>query len=132
MRVANWNPTRWDMDFAAISTKKLLRMAEVVKREAYAKCKPGTVSRPMYVSGPNAYRPWTARDAGSLRKTIRVVERYDQAGKPLVYGRDVRVYAGNWLRYYAAIVEFQGKKFLRPALRSAFPEMRNILSGGGV
>ena len=101
---------------------RLKKAAEVVAAKARSKVKVGTVSRPMYKSGPYAGQPWTARDAGALKKTIRVVEKKGV--------HNVRVYAGNYLVYYAQIVEFSVKRFLRPALNSSKKEIRRILENG--
>lgn len=130
MRVSNWNPQKYDAEFAEASMARLRKAAEVIADEARRRCPEGTVSRPIYVSGANAGQPWTARDAGQLKRSIRVVEKNDQHGAALAEGRNIRVYAGHYLAYYAKIVEYAGKKFLRPALAASKNEVRRILENG--
>lgn len=134
MRVANWNPQKHDAEIISASMDRLRKAAGVVADKARAKCPVGTVSRPIYKSGPYAGQPWTARDAGALKRSIRVVEKDEKHGALAErFGgnnRNVRVYAGNYLVYYASIVEHAGKKFLRPALNASRNEIKNILENG--
>jgi len=130
MRVSNWNPQKFDGEIMAASMERLRKAAELVAQRARGKCPVGTISRPIYKRGPYAGQPWTARDAGALKKTIRVVEKKNNFGVEIAGSRNVRVYAGNYLVYYAKIVEYAGKKFLRPALNSSKVEIRNILENG--
>jgi hypothetical protein len=129
MRVSNWNPQKFDGEFMNTSMDRLRKAAEVVASKARAKCPVGTITRPIYKTGKYAGRPWTARDAGALKKTIRVVEK-KEAGSQIMKARDVRIYAGNYLVYYAKIVEYNGKHFLRPALNESKNEIRDILENG--
>ncbi len=129
-RVSNWNPERFDGEFANAAMERLRKAAKVIADNARSRCPVGTISRPIYKKGPYAGQPWTARDAGALKKTIRVVEKHGEGGKPLAEGRNIRVYAGNYLVYYAKIVEYAGKAFMRPALNSSKDEVRNILENG--
>ena len=117
----------YDLEFENVAIERLVEAAEHVASVARANCKPGTVSRPIYKRGPYAGKPWTARDAGSLRKTIRVRQKLSKSGKPLKRKSNVRVYAGNYLVYYAGIVEYAGKAFLRPALWNAANRIKQIL-----
>jgi hypothetical protein len=122
MRVSNWNPQKFDTEFIEAAMDRLVKAAMVVKAKAEVNCPFGSISRPMYKKGPYANRPWTARDAGQLKKSIRIVTK---AGS----GRNVRIYAGNYYAYYAAIVEYS-TPFLRTALNSSKEEIRNILENG--
>ena len=133
MRVSNWNPQKYDSEFIEASMDRLVKAAHVIANEARSRCPVGTISRPIYKTGPYAGQPWTARDAGSLKRSIRVVEKNeDQTGALLSISknRNVRVYAGNYLVYYAKIVEYAGKKFLRPAVNASKPAVRSILENG--
>lgn len=130
MRVENWNPQRYDGEFLEAGMDRLRKAADVVAERARTNCPVGTVSRPVYRSGPYAGQPWTARDAGALKRTIRVVEKHQSFGTELARARNVRVYAGNFLVYYARIVEYAGRKFLRPAFEGSRSEIRNILENG--
>ena len=129
MRVANWNPQKFDGEFINASMDRLRKAANVIADKARARCPVGTISRPIYKTGPYAGQSWTARDAGALKKSIRVVEKKGQ-GAAILEDRNIRVYAGNYNVYYAKIVEYAGKKFLRPALNESKDEIRNILENG--
>ena len=103
-------------------TKRLEKSAEVVARKARSKCPVGTVSRPMYARGRYAGQFWTARDAGALKKSIRVVKKH---GREL----NIRVYAGTKKVYYAQIVEFRSP-FMRPALNASKSSIKSIMLNG--
>lgn len=128
-RVSNWKPEQFDGEFASAAMDRLRKAAKVIADKARANCPVGTVSRPMYKTGPYAGQPWTARDAGALKKTIRVVEKKEQAAA-LLENKNIRVYAGNYNVYYAKIVEYAVKAFLRPALNASKGEIRDILENG--
>ena len=131
MRVKNWNPNKYDGELIDASMKRLVKAAEVVKVNARARCPVGSISRPMYMSGKHAGQPWTARDAGALKRTIRVTEKYGAAETSIIgQNRNVRIYAGNYLVYYAKIVEYSGKKFMRTALNASRAKIREILLNG--
>ena len=126
MRVENWNPNRWDQTFEDVAIDRLVEAAEVVADVARKRCPTGTISRPMYKSGPYAGQDWTARDAGQLKRTIRVVRKKTKSGKAFTKKRNVRVYAGTKLAYYASIVE-HSRPFMRPSLNASIPEIKNII-----
>jgi len=131
-RVSNWKIERFDGEFAKASMERLRAAAEVIAGKARSLCPVGTVSRPVYKRGPYAGKEWTRRDAGALKKTIRVVERVAKAqpGHAMVtVNRNIRVYAGNKTVFYAQIVEYSGKAFLRPALNASKEQIRAILEG---
>ena len=127
MRVSNWNPQRYDSEFLGVAMKRLKEAAEVVATNARAKVPVGTLSRPIYKTGPYAGQTWTGRDAGALKKTIRVRTKHGTNSDIVGEHRNVRIYAGNFNVYYAKIVEYAGKKFMRNALRAAKPTIRSIL-----
>lgn len=131
MRVSNWHPEKYDKEIAGSAMDRLRAAAQVVAREARGRCPTGSISRPMYKSGPYANQPWTARDAGSLKRTIRVVEKKGpEEGAMLFESRNVRVYAGTYIVYYASIVEHT-RPFLRPALEASKGAIAGIIRGGG-
>jgi hypothetical protein len=130
MRVENWNPNQFDAEIENVAIERLVKAAEVVKVQAQRLVPVGTITRPIYKSGPYAGLEWTRRDAGALKKTIRVVQKQSKSGRPLMRKRNVRVYAGNWLVYYASIVEYTGKAFMRPALTAAHADMMSIIKEG--
>lgn len=127
MRVEAWNPEKYDEQFEKASVERLVEAAEAIADAARSRCPVGTVSRPVYKRGPYAGQPWTARDAGALKKTIRVRQKTSKSGKPLRRKANVRVYAGNYLVYYAKIVEYAGRAFLRPALWNSLSRIRQIM-----
>lgn len=126
MRVEAWNPNKMDETFENVAIDRLIAAAEVVARHARQKCPVGTISRPMYKKGIYAGQPWTARDAGQLKRSIRVVRKKTKSGKAFSRKRDVRVYAGHYLAYYAQIVEFT-RAFMRPALAQSLSEIKTII-----
>jgi len=130
MRVSNWNPQQYDREFMDAGMDRLRKAAEVIADDARRNCPVGTVSYPIYKSGPYAGKSWTARDAGALKKTIRVTEKKEEFGHEIARIRNIRVYAGNYNVYYARIVEYAGKRFLRPALNKSKSVIRNILENG--
>lgn len=130
MRVSNWNPQKYDGEIMAASMERLRKAAELVAARARGKCPVGTVSRPIYKRGPYAGQPWTARDAGALKRTIRVVEKKESYSATIAKTRNIRIYAGNYLVYYAKIVEYAGRQFLRPALNQSKTEIKKILENG--
>ncbi|HKJ41391.1 MAG TPA: HK97 gp10 family phage protein [Sunxiuqinia sp.] len=126
MRVKYWTPGKYDAEFENIAYDRLKEAAEVVAQEARSRCKTGTISRPMYKTGPYAGQIWTSRDAGRLKASIRVVEKFSKFGVPLKRDRNIRVYAGSYLAYYAKIVEYN-KSFLRTALNKSRSRIKTTL-----
>lgn len=126
MRVEGWNPNIADETFENVAIERLVEAASVVASAARGRCPVGTLSRPIYQRGPYAGQKWTARDAGQLKKSIRVVQKKSKSGKPLARKRNVRVYAGHYLAYYASIVEHT-KPFLRPALYGSIQGIKSIV-----
>ena len=117
----------YDLDFENVAIERLIEAAEVVAASARDSCPEGKLSRPMYKRGPYANQPWTARDAGALKKTIRVRQKTSKSGKPLKRKSNVRVYAGNYLVYYASIVEHAIRPFMRVALTNSHSQIKSIL-----
>ena len=137
MRVRNWNPKKYDAEFAEASMDRLRTAAKLIAAEARNKLinqigkgvKETGISRPIYQSGPYAGQRWTGRNFGNLLKSIRVVEKKEQWGFELHKRRNIRVYAGNYLAYYAKIFEFS-RPFMRPGWRSALPVVKNVIRFG--
>jgi hypothetical protein len=122
-RIGFWNPKIADKEIMPNAMKRLKKSAEVVATKARAKCPVGTTSRPMYRTGRYAGQYWTARDAGALKKTIRVVEKRESNA------RNIRVYAGTKKVFYAQIVEYY-QPFLRKALNASKSQIKGILANG--
>jgi HK97 gp10 family phage protein len=113
VRLSNFNINRYDGEFAEASMERLRKAAEVIADKARALCPVKT---------------------GALQKSIRVVEKTDQEGKPLAAGRNIRVYAGSHEVPYANIVEYRhrgkGRPYMRPALSRSKAKIRDILKNG--
>jgi len=127
VRVANWNPNVMDETFENIAIERLVEGAEVIAKAARRMCPEGTPSRPIYKTGRYAGESWTARDKGQLKRSIRVVRQRTKSGKAFSKKRNVRVYAGHYLAYYAKIVEYNGKAFLRPAVTGSLSEVKEAI-----
>jgi hypothetical protein len=97
------------------------------------------VSRPVYKGGyvDGKYVPgavyagkwWTARAAGELYRSVRVVTKKDSPH------RNVWVIVGNSKAYYSAMFEYatdpkRGRKFYRPALASSRSSMKSVIENG--
>ena len=126
MRLENFNPNRYDAEFENVAIERLVEAGEVVASAARRKCPVGTISRPMYKSGPYAGQAWTARDAGQLKRSIRTARKKTKSGKAFSRKRDIRIIAGGKLPFYARIVE-HSKPFLRPALAQSIPAIKSII-----
>lgn len=135
MRTVNWNPQKYDGEFAHASQERLKKAAEVIAEEtrnvlrSRKKYGVGTISRPVYRTGKYAGEEWTAREPGALLKTIRVVELHDPVGAEIFKKRNVRVYAGTEKVYYAKIVEYHAP-YLRKAFNKSKNRVREILENG--
>lgn len=129
MRVENWNPGIFDQEIIGASMERLEAAAEVVAAKARTDCPVGTLSRPIYRRGSYKGETWTKRDAGALKKTIRVTKK-EEEGIVIAKFRNVWIMAGNYNVYYARIVEYYGKSFLRNALINSIPEIKSILENG--
>ena len=128
MRIESWNPQRFDRSFDDVTRKRLVKAARVLKAAVRRKCPIGTISRPIYQSGPYKGQTWTSRDAGRLRKSVRVVEQRTKTGR-LSKKMNVRVYVGHYTAWYADIVEFS-RPFMRPAYNEAMPMIKTIIGAG--
>ena len=144
MRVSNWNPEKYNGELMAASMKRLKKAAKVVKIEAKSQLnkKLGqgwgkgpkhkfNLSHGPYKTGAYPGVPWTAREAGSLMKSIRVTEKHETGTLIATFGktRNVRIYAGNYLVWWAAIFEYY-KPYMRPALNKSKSRIRDTLENG--
>ncbi len=157
MRVSNWNPRKFDGEIITASMDLLEQAAEVIAEDArrrvpvgksrakykryretiyfkQLRTQTGRFSGSIITKGDLVDYPggsgkdWTAREAGALKKTIRVVRLKGDTR------RNVRVYAGNREVYYARFVEYgtvkmKAKPFLRPALNASKAKIQTILRG---
>lgn len=131
MRVENWDTGALD-EFKGIAYNDLLDAAHAVKDKTVQRLRGQirhNISRPVYKKGPYAGQPWTARNAGQLLKSCRVVQKKEdmgmQDGRRMANFTNIRVYAGNYLAYYADIFEFT-TPFMRPAFQQSMAEVKAI------
>jgi hypothetical protein len=130
-RIAFWNPQEGLDKFIPEAMNRLDKCAELLKTNTKAKLASAvrhSISRPAYKSGPYAGKTWTAREAGALLKTVRVVKKHGSNA------RNVRVYVGNYEVYYGKIFEYsvppKGHAFFRPAISQSKSGMKNIIERG--
>ena len=126
VRIESWNPNIADQEFENVAIERLVEAAEVVKDAVKRRCPVGTVTRPMYRTGPYAGQEWTARDGGQLKKSVRITRKKTKSGKAFSKKKDVRIYAGGKLPYYASIVEFS-RPFMRPGFESVLGQVKEII-----
>jgi hypothetical protein len=131
MRIANWDPNVLN-GFKGVAYDRLLTASYVVKDKTVQKLRgqiKSNINRPVYKTGPYAGEPWTARQSGQLLKSARVVEKNEfknqDFSKISADFANIRVYAGNYLAYYADIFEFY-TPFMRPAFNESMTEVKSI------
>lgn len=107
MRIESWNPNKFDETFENIAMDILVRAGEIIAEKAKKHINPKlNLSRPVYKKGNYRDLPWTSRDAGRLKRSIRVVRKKIKGGKAFSRRRNVRVIAGHYTAYYPYWVEF--------------------------
>ena len=111
MRVASWNPEKADGELRKNVMERLEKIGHRVAADARNRV-------PVGKDVPEGKGKWSKREAGALKKSIRVVRL---KGDPKM---NVRVYAGNRDVFYARFIEhgtvkMRAKPFLRPALMAA-------------
>ncbi len=131
MRVSNWNPGAMN-EFKGVAYDRLLTASYVVKDKTVQRLRgqiKHNISRGVYKKGPYAGEPWTARHAGEMLHSVRVVQKKEdmgqQAGRATADFTNIRVYCGNYLAYYADIFEFT-TPFMRPAFEASMSEVKSI------
>ena len=128
MKVIYWNHGI-DESIIRAAQGRLLAAGNVLADEVRSKLQsvaPSPKSRPAYKTGKDAGKPWTAREAGALLKTVRVVE--PRTGPKT----NVWVIVGSYKAYYAKIFEYaklNGRQFFRPSIRKARGRMKAVLEG---
>jgi len=103
-----------------LAAKVRSNLRTIIKNPAY--------SRPVYKTGKSAGKWWTARDAGEMLKSVRVVSKS-------IGERNVWVIVGHSKAYYATMFEYattikRGKAFFRPAIAASKARMRQIIERG--
>ena len=104
-------------------------LAAKIRSNLQSQIKNPSYSRPPYKTGPYAGKWWTARDAGELLRSVRVVTKKDSIH------RNVWIIVGNSKAYYSAAYEYatdpkRGKKFYRSALASSRSKMKSVIENG--
>jgi HK97 gp10 family phage protein len=123
MRVSNWRPQKFDGEIITASMDRLERAAEVIAEGARQRV-------PVGVNVPKGKGKWSGRDAGTLKRSIRVVRLHGDTR------RNIRIYAGSKIAFYARFVEYgtikmSARPFLRPALNASKSTIQSILRDGG-
>lgn len=126
MRVERWQPEVLDDLINEQTPARLQEAGEHLAGQIRRRTPVGTVTRPIYRTGPYAGQFWTARDAGELKRSVRVVRKRGKSGRILWAARNIRVYVGHQKAYYASIVEFYSP-FVRPGFYAAINGIRDIL-----
>lgn len=130
-RVAGWNPTAYDEVFANMSMDVLRDAAHIIAANVRARCPVHEPAGVQYRKG-NDKKPWLARTGGTLKQSIRVVEKYDiQSGAKVFDNKNIRVYAGHYMAYYARIVEKihpTKSLWMRRGFTASMPAIRSLLN----
>ena len=138
-KLKRWNWTEANRMVNTGTRKRLLMAAELIKAEVRTKLKGQIgkgkttgISRPVYTRRrfrgklvPTSSVAWTQRNFGELLKSVRVVEKKEAWGFEINKSRNIRVYAGHYLAYYAQIFEFT-RPFMRPAWRAVLPKLKKV------
>ena len=132
-RVRRWNWNEANRMVNKGTRKRLQSAAKLIKTEVRTKLKGRIgknvartgISRPIYKTGPHRGQPWTQRNFGELLNSTRIVEKIGSWGFEIKKERNIRVYAGHYLAYYAQIFEFT-RPFMRPAWRAVLPKLKKV------
>ncbi len=127
MKVDFWDADKYDALLENVAVERLVDAARSIQATARAIVPVGHIRRPIARRGRYAGQTWTARSPGRLRDSIRVVQKLTKTGKPFKSKRNVRVYAGHWLAYYARIVEKQHKAFMEMSVNMSIGDVRRII-----
>jgi HK97 gp10 family phage protein len=138
MRVENWRAKGVFNDIAEAALEAANAIMDDHVAAARLMCPVGKVERPDgFISRQVTFIPktgknkgkevsftaqtWTGRKPGSLRATIRRVNKHDRPG-------NIRVYAGNHKVFYARFVEFgTSRTAAKPFLRPSFHAIKNTI-----
>jgi len=135
MRVAYFNPNKFDREFDGITKDRLMKAAKVLKASTkrhlaaqIGRGKTTGINRPVYKSGDYAGSTWTAREAGRMMKSVRIVEKKTKTGR-VSKKQNTRVYVGHFTAFYADIFEYY-RPFLRPAWNESLPMIMTLIGAG--
>jgi hypothetical protein len=129
VRKAFWNMGIVEREIFDEADKRITEAGEIVAKKTRENLKKKigrgdtkNITRPVYKTGAYAGQSWTARTAGDLMASIRVVKKHGLKG-------NVWIMVGNDDVWWGPIFEFYNKPFLRPALSSSKAEIKRVLLG---
>jgi len=125
-----WHPQVANNAVDAIVAERMNAAAEVLAENTRANLRSiiqHAISRPVYKTGKNANKWWTARTAGELLHSVRIVKQENS--------RNIWIMVGQRKAYYAVMFEAaadpsRGKAFFRPAILKSRSRMLSILKNG--
>jgi len=122
MRVQNWHPELASDEITKKAMNRLQKGGELIASRARQKV-------PIGKDVPAGKGKWSKREAGALKKSIKVVRLKDD---PKL---NVRIYAGSREVFYARFVEYgtvkmSARPFLRPALNESKAQVKGIMENG--
>ena len=124
----HWNPKLAEHEIMGRAMDRLEEAAKAMASVVKDATPEGSVTRPMYKTGPYAGKYWTARDAGSLKRSVRTARKEGSTA------RNVRIIVGHRKAYYGKIIEFgingnQHQGFFRKSINRGKRIAKNILMG---
>ena len=133
----HWNPKLAEHDIMGNALKRLTEVGEAMAAEVKKSTPVGTLSRPMYKTGPYKNKYWTARDAGALQRSVRITKSWEDIDgntSSEMSSRNVWVICGTTKAYYGKIIEYgtNGNKyqgFFRKAINRSKKRANLILRG---
>jgi streptomycin 6-kinase len=141
MRVEFWNPHIADEALKEVAMARALDAAYLLKDRVVQRLRSeigATGAKPInrgvykriYPKGKYHYTGiwWTARRAGQLLESCRVVRRMkkDVSGNNIFEKDNIWVMVGNKAAYYAEIFEFK-RPFFRPTVDASIQEIRSAM-----
>jgi hypothetical protein len=133
-----WNPNDVNRMIENTSVERLEKAAKIlraaVKKRLAAQIGKGKttgINRPVYLTGTDAGAPWTAREFGAMMNSVRVTRKRTPKTKALSKKRNVRVYVGHYLVWYASFFEYY-RPFARPAYKESLPMIWSMIKEPGI
>jgi len=127
-----WNPQAVNKMADKVASERMQAAATVLAEKTRSNLQAiiqHAISRPAYKRGKDAGKWWTARDAGELLRSVRIVQNV-KAGV-----HNIWVMVGQKKAYYATMFEYatrpgRGQKFFRPAIAASKAKMKSIIERG--
>ena len=129
-RLINFRIEKYDGQFLKAGRDRMMMAMQELELRAQVLCiKSYDNRRPVYKTGKDAGKLYTARDFDIMAKTIRVVEKKGES--------NIRLYVGNYKTWWALQMEYgrgnwKGgpRPFLRKAVRQSRGNIHAILESG--